>query len=134
MWEKDGQWRAIYYLIRPRTAEQTAAVAAAQKWLAGIDAGNYAASWSDASDYFKGAITQDKWIAALESVRKPLGELKIRTVDSAVTETHLPATPDGKYVVMQFETAFSKMNNATETVTFSLEADGTWKACGYYIK
>ena len=134
MQEKDGQWRAIYYLIRPRTAEQTAAVAAAQKWLAGIDAGNYAASWTDSSEYFQGAITQDKWIAALESVRKPLGELKIRTVDSAVTETHLPATPDGKYVVMQFETAFASKNSTTETVTFSLEADGTWKACGYYIK
>ena len=134
MQEKDGQWRAIYYLIRPRTAEQTAAVTAAQKWLTGIDGGNYAQSWVDASDYFQGALTQDKWIAAMESVRKPLGELKIRTVDSAVTETHLPGTPDGKYVVMQFETAFSKMNSATETVTFSLETDGAWKACGYYIK
>ena len=132
--ETDGQWKAVAYLIRPRTAEQTAAVTAAQKWLAGIDAGNYAASWTDASDYFQGAISQDKWVAALDSVRKPLGELKIRTVDSAVTETHLPGTPDGKYVVMLFETAFSKMNSATETVTFSLEADGTWKACGYYIK
>jgi len=132
--EKDGQWRAISYLIRPRNAEQTAAVTAAQKWLAEIDDGNYAASWTDASDYFQGAISQDKWVAALESVRKPLGELKIRTVDSAVTETQLPGAPGGKYVVMQFETAFSKMKTATETVTFSLEADGTWKACGYYIK
>jgi hypothetical protein len=134
MQEKDGQWRAISYLIRPRTVEQTAAVTAAQKWLAGIDGVNYAQSWLDASEYFQGAITQDKWVAALQSVRKPLGELKIRTVDSAVTETQLPGTPDGKYVVMQFDTAFANKNSATETVTFSLEADGTWKACGYYIK
>lgn len=132
--EKDGQWRAIAYLIRPRNAEQTAAVKAAEKWLVGIDAGNYAGSWNDASDYFQSAITQDKWVEALQSVRKPLGELKIRAVDSAVTETQLPGTPDGKYVVMQFETAFANKNSATETVTFSLEADGAWKACGYYIK
>jgi len=134
MQESDGQWRAISYLIRPRTAEQTTAVTAAQKWLTGIDAGNYSTSWTDAAEYFHGAITRDKWVEALQSVRKPLGELKIRAVDSAVTETQLPGTPDGKYVVMQFETAFANKNSATETVTFLLEADGTWKACGYYIK
>jgi hypothetical protein len=132
--EKDGQWRAIYYLIRPRTAEQTAAVAAAQKWLAGIDAGNYAASWDDAADYFQGAITQDKWVSALESARKPLGELIIRAANSAVTQTQMPGAPDGKYVVMQFETAFASKHSATETVTFSLEKDGQWRASGYYIK
>jgi hypothetical protein len=132
MQEKDGQWRAIYYLIRPRTAEQTAAVTAAQKWLAGIDAGNYAASWHAASDYFQGAITQDKWIAALASVRQPLGKLEIRTVDSAVTQ--LSGAPDGKCVIMQFDAAFANMNRATETVTFSQEKDGQWRAIGYYIK
>jgi len=134
MQEKDGQWRAISYLIRPRTAEQTAAVTVAQQWLAGIDAGDYAQSWTDAAEYFQGAITQDNWISALKSVRAPLGEMEIRTVDSAVTETQMPGAPDGRYVVMQFETAFAKKNPATETVTFVLEKDGQWKAGGYYIK
>jgi competence protein ComGC len=132
--EKDGQWKAIAYLIRPRNAGETAAVTAAQKWLAGIDAGDYAQSWLDASAHFQGAITQDNWVQALASVRKPMGKLEIRTVDSAVTETQLPGAPDGKYVVMQFATAFSGKNSATETVTFLLDADGTWKADGYYIK
>ena len=132
--EQDGQWKAIAYLIRPRTAEQTAAIAAAQKWLAGIDDRNYAQSWTDAAEFFQGALMQDKWVVDLESARKPLGELKIRTVDSAVTETQMPGAPDGKYVVMQFETAFAKNNSATETVTFVLEKDGQWKADGYYIK
>ena len=134
MQEKDGQWKAISYLIRPRTAEQTAAVITAQQWLAGIDAGDYAQSWTDAAGYFQGAITQDKWVSALESVRKPLGKLKIRTVDSAVTETQLPGAPDGKYVVMQFNTVFASQNPTTETITFTLEKDGQWRASGYYIK
>jgi hypothetical protein len=60
--------------------------------------------------------------------------MEIRTVDSAVTETEMPGAPDGRYVVMQFETAFAGMNPATETVTFVLEKDGQWKADGYYIK
>ena len=132
--ESDTKFRAVSYLIRPRTAEETAAVTAAQKWLAGIDAGNYAKSWTDSADYFRGAITQDKWVSALESVRAPLGKMEIRTVDSTVTETQLPGAPDGRYVVMQFNTAFANKNSATETVTFSLEKDGQWKASGYYIK
>jgi hypothetical protein len=132
--ESDARFRAVSYLIRPRTTEESAAVKAAQIWLAGIDAGNYAESWTDAADYFRGAITQDKWVSALESVRAPLGKMEIRTVDSAVTQTQLPGAPDGKYVVMQFNTAFANKNSATETVTFSLENDGQWRASGYYIK
>jgi len=131
---KDGQWKAIAYLIRPRTAEQTATVIAAQKWLAGIDVDNYAQSWTDASEFFRNALTQDKWVQAMESVRSPLGKLEIRTVDSAVTETTLPGAPDGRYVVMQFETAFASKRSATETVTFVLEKDDQWRASGYYIK
>jgi len=132
--ESDTKFRAVSYLIRPRTAEETAAVTAAQIWLAGIDAGNYAESWTDAADSFRGAITQDKWVSALESVRAPLGKMEIRTVDAAVTQTQLPGAPDGKYVVMQFNTAFANKNFATETVTFSLEKDAQWRASGYYIK
>ena len=77
---------------------------------------------------------RDKWVSALKSVHAPLGKMEIRTVDSAVTETEMPGAPDGRYVVMQFETAFAGMNPATETVTFVLEKDGQWKADGYYIK
>jgi hypothetical protein len=132
--ESDARFRAVSYLIRPRMAEESTAVKAAQIWLAGIDAGNYAESWTDAADYFRGAIAQDKWVAALESVRAPLGKMEIRTVDSAATQTQLPGAPDGKYVVMQFNTAFANKNSATETVTFSLEKDGQWRASGYYIK
>ena len=132
--ESARQWRVVSYLIRPRTAEQTAAVTAAQQWLAGIDAGHYAESWTDASPSFRAAITQEKWVAAIQSVRAPLGKLEIRTVDSAVTTTTLPGASDGKYVVMQFDTAFAGMNAAVETVTFSLEKDGQWRASGYYIK
>jgi hypothetical protein len=60
--------------------------------------------------------------------------MQIRTVDSAVTQTQMPGAPDGKYVVMQFQTAFVNKNSATETVTFILEKDGLWRADGYYIK
>jgi serine/threonine protein kinase/tetratricopeptide (TPR) repeat protein len=138
----EGQWKAIAYLILPGSNEtkpivgvpEKTAVAAAQKWLEAIDGGHYAESWTDASDYFRSAITQDKWASGLEAVRKPLGSLISRDVKSAQLMTELPGAPDGQYVVMQFETSFANKKTAIETVTFMREKDGQWKAAGYFIK
>jgi serine/threonine protein kinase len=139
----DGQWKAISYLILPggATASQAATgadnaetVASAQKWLAGIDDGRYDQSWTDASEYFRDAITQAKWTAALDSVRAPLGSLVSRAIKSTQLMTEMPGAPDGRYAVMQFATSFSNMKSAIETVTFMQEKDGSWKSIGYYIK
>jgi len=138
----DSQWKAIAYLILPGTNESKpvianedkAAVSAANNWLQEIDSGHYAESWTDASDYFRDAITQNKWVSALESVRKPLGSLISRGVQSAQLMTELPGAPDGHYVVMQFEASFANKKSAIETVTFMQEKDGQWRAAGYYIK
>ena len=113
---------------------EQAATAAAQTWLTGIDDDDYAQSWRNASAFFQGAVTEEKWEAALEAVRKPLGDLESRKLQSAKMFTKLPDAPDGRYVVMQFETSFANKKSAIETVTFRLEKDGQWKSAGYYIK
>lgn len=66
--------------------------------------------------------------------RKPLGGLESRHLDSAQFATDLPGAPDGKYVVMKFDTSFANKKSAIETVTFMLEKDGQWKVAGYFIK
>ena len=140
--EKDGHWKASAYLISPASSmkkgpispEAMAAVVAAKAWLAGIDAGNYPASWKESSGLFQAAITEAGWNAALTNVRKPLGALVSRTLTSAQLTDRLPGAPDGRYVVMQFESSFAEKKSAVETVTFRLEADGNWKAAGYFIK
>jgi tetratricopeptide (TPR) repeat protein len=139
---EDGRWKAIGYLIRPGAnesqpaiaSEDEAAVSAAKKWLTTIDDGHYAESWTSASDYFRNAITRDKWVSALTAVRQPLGDLISRKVKSAQLTTELPGAPDGQYVVMQFDTSFANKPSAVETVTFMRGKDGQWKAAGYYIK
>ncbi|MDD5201068.1 MAG: DUF4019 domain-containing protein [Terrimicrobiaceae bacterium] len=142
----EGQWQAISYLIRPHadekpaapsppaTGAERAAVAAAETWLASIDAGKFVESWTDAAALFRKAVTQPQWTAALESVRTPLGRLRSRALHSARTHTNLPGAPDGDYVVMQFDTTFANKSSAVETVTFILEPDGQWRAAGYFIK
>ncbi len=132
--EKDGQWRMIGYLIRPRTETERAVIVAARAWLAEIDAGDYAASWRDASRLFRDTLSQKKWEEALEEVRRPLGARLFRTADACTTTTTLPGVPAGQYVVMQFNASFAEDKSAVETVTFMQEKDGTWRAAGYFIK
>jgi hypothetical protein len=132
--EADGRWRAAGYLIVPRSNTNSVAIEPAQVWLREIDAGHSAQSWTNAAAVFQQAITSEKWVEAVQQVRKPLGPLVSRELKSAQELTSLPGAPDGRYIVMQFETSFANKNAAVETVTFVLEKDGQWRAAGYYIK
>jgi len=109
-------------------------VAAAGKWLALIDDGNYPQSWEEASAIFHAGVTKASWQNSMETFRKPLGNLVSRKVQSVQHFTELPGAPDGQYTVMQFNTSFTGKKSAIETVTFMLEKDGTWRSAGYFIK
>ncbi|HML63119.1 DUF4019 domain-containing protein [Solidesulfovibrio sp.] len=118
----------------PVTADQQPAVDAAKNWLAGIDAGAYGKSWDGGSAYFRDAISQKDWETALTAFRKPLGALVSRQIGKAKSLTTLPGAPDGTYVVMEFASSFANKKDAFETVCFSREADGSWRAAGYFIR
>ena len=113
------------------------AVTAMQSWLGEIDGGSYDQSWSDAAGSFQKALTSDKWVSALDSVRKPLGKLNTRKLASSLYQTDVPAGTTvikGEFVIAQFETSFENLKYARETVTFQKEPDGSWRAAGYFIK
>jgi len=116
------------------TPAAKAANSAAQTWLTAVDQGDYSESWTNAAVLFQQAITSEKWTDALQQVRQPLGSLISRKIKSAQEMSSLPGAPDGRYIVMQFETSFANKQSAVETVTFILEKDGQWRAAGYYIK
>ena len=116
---------------QPQTQD---AVSAAQKWLALIDRGNYSETWNEASAIFRGAVTEPGWENSMNTFRQPLGDLISRKLKSAQLMMELPGAPDGRYVVMQFETSFANKKSTIETVTFMLGKDGQWKSAGYFIK
>lgn len=117
-----------------QNTDKTAGIAAAKAWLGLIDQGQYAESWNEASPFFQGAVTEPNWTNALVKVRQPLGDLVSRNLISAKEVSHLPDAPDGRYVVMQFETSFANKPSAIETVTVGPKQNGQWQASGYYIK
>ena len=113
---------------------EAAAQTAAESWLKLVDAGDYQASWEQAAKMFKGAVTQKQWIQTAKAARAPLGKLLSRKVKSRHYTETLPGAPDGKYVVIQFDTAFEHKASAVETVTPMLDPDGVWRVSGYYIR
>ncbi|MFA6287192.1 MAG: DUF4019 domain-containing protein [Opitutaceae bacterium] len=135
VWELAGYRDARMLSLAPAPADEALPVInSAQTWLVKVDRGDYAPSWDDASAAFRTAITKQNWIASLSQVRTPLGETKSRRLSSAAFAQKLPGAPDGRHLVMQFSTRFTALADAVETVTFSLEPDGSWRASGYFIK
>lgn len=114
--------------------KEKAAVAAAEKWLALVDAGQYGESWAQAAELFRNAVKQEQWEQSMHAVREPLGKLVSRTVKSSHYKTSLPGAPDGEYVVIQFSTSFEHKQSAIEAVTPMMDKDGQWRVSGYYIK
>ena len=83
---------------------------------------------------FKAAVTKNQWLSALNSTRGPLGKLVSRKLKSATYTKTLPGAPDGEYVVLQYDTSFEHKQSAVETITPTLDKDGTWRVSGYFIK
>ncbi len=117
-----------------KVEKETAAVAAAQAWLAQVDTEHYAESWETAAAYFKSAVTTAQWQQAISAVRRPLGKVQSRQLASKRFMTELPGAPDGEYVVLQYKTSFQNKKSAIETITPMRDQDGKWKVAGYFIK
>lgn len=113
---------------------ETAAVTAAEAWLSLVDAGEYAESWEEAAQVFKGGVTQEQWVQTMQTVREPLGKNISRELKSKRYQTSLPGAPDGEYVIIQFQASFENKTSAVETITPMLDKDGKWRVSGYYMK
>jgi hypothetical protein len=125
---------SVITAIAQDSDKEKTAVLAAEKWLRMVDEGKYSESWQEAAEYLRNAINQEQWNRSLQAVRKPLGEVVSRQMQTATYTTSLPGAPDGEYVVIQFDTSFKNKKAAIETVTPMMDQDGTWRVSGYYIK
>lgn len=109
-----------------------AAKAAAEKWLALVDAGDYGRSYDTAASFFKKALTKEQWIEAVGRARGPLGRLESRRLLATKPTNELPGAPKGDYVVMQYEATFPG-GTAVETITPMKDGDA-WRVSGYYVR
>ncbi len=130
----------------PAETPEDAAQVAAESWLRLVDGGNYSASWDQAAKPLKGAVKQAEWSAMVGGVRTPLGRLVSRKLKSreytekAPTRTRMVGGKvytwggPGRYVVIQYDTAFANKASAVEKVITSMGSDGAWRVSGYSIR
>src|SRR2546427_1107176 len=114
-----------------------AAVASAtqesDKWLAQLDAGKFAESWSEAAGVFKAAVTQADWAEQLTQMHQALGKTTIRKLRSADYSKTLRGAPSGQYVTVNYLTQVEKAPPAIETIAVAKDPDGQWRIAGYNI-
>ena len=110
----------------------TDATNAAKAWLALVDTGNFAQSWTDSSTLMRARITQDQWTQSAKPVHETLGAVVSRDPAGVDMMKSLPGAPDGDYAIVHFKTKFAKKADAKETVTMMMDG-GKWKSAGYFI-
>jgi hypothetical protein len=107
---------------------------AAEPWLELVDDKSYATSWEQAAAVFKGALTREDWEKAVGAARNSIGKLVSRKLKSRQYTEKLPGAPDGRYVVIQYDSVFENKPTATELVVPMMDADGAWRVSGYFIR
>ena len=113
---------------------EDAAQASAESWLKLVDEGNYPASWEQAAKVFKVAVKQADWVQMAGGVRAPLSKLVSRKLKSREYTEKMPGAPDGKYVIIQYDTVYASKASAVETVIPMADPDGVWRVSGYFIR
>jgi hypothetical protein len=102
----------------------------AEQWLALVDQGKFAESWTTASRLFQTNMPQDRWVKVLTSAQQKLGKATDRKLTGREAKTDIPGAPPGQYILVGYATDFERQPGLLETVTFFNE-DGQWKVVGY---
>ena len=114
--------------------QSSAAEAAAREWLGWIDRGDAAESYDRAASLFKSAVSLEQWQSSLAAAQAPLGRPLSRSLKSSRYAEELPGAPDGKYYVVEYDTAFERKKSGVETVVPMLDEDGVWRVSGYFVR
>ncbi len=121
----------------PALDGKAAAATAADSWLKVIDDGHYDTSWVNASQGFKQHVTSEQWQGMSKQVREPLGKCLSRQFKSSFYHSPLVmpngTKRDGEFVTLHYQSSFEHQESATETLYFSKDPDGIWRAEGYLI-
>jgi hypothetical protein len=133
-WGLDRTLAAEKAKAAARANPEVAAQKVAEAWVALADTGKYGEAWDASARLFRDAVPRAAFVQQAGAARDPLGKVVLRTLKSREYRTSLPGAPDGKYVVIQYQTAFANNKDTLETITPTLDADGTWRVSGYFIK
>jgi hypothetical protein len=120
--------------VAPGSTSAQEPEAAAEAWLALMDADDFVASWNEAAELFQGATTADEWAAQGAAVREQLGSVVSREIAEVQQLTDPPGAPEGEYYNIRYNSEYSSMGAAMEVVALVHEADRGWRVVGYVVQ
>lgn len=107
--------------------------AAAEEWLALVDAGDAGASYESASSVLQNETTPQDWTASLDAVQSQAGDLVERSFAATRFQPSIPSNPPGPYVLVQYTSTYANVS-AREVVVMRRDDDGTWRTAGYVVR
>jgi D-alanyl-D-alanine carboxypeptidase len=97
-----------------------------ESWLKLVDEEKFIESWENISAELKAKYARDQWQTALQPFLKKIGKFKSRKLKSVIYS-------EAEKVAVDFESSFTKLVAATETIILKLEKDGRWHIASYSI-
>lgn len=108
------------------------ALEAALTWAAVLDEGRYGEAYDRMALEIRERLNKPTWVAQLQGLRQPWGELASRVaLDNTLTD-QLPNAPPGIYVVCQFRTKWTGLDVPVREVVVMFSTEDGWQPIGYY--
>jgi hypothetical protein len=118
--------------LAEKRGREKEARAAAEEWLALIDAADYPAAYAREPERLRAATTEEQFIRSMEGRRAPFGKMLSRTFIGAAFTRKLTGAPDGHYESILFRTSFARKSVAAERVILSFESE-SWRVVDYRV-
>lgn len=111
-----------------------AALAAAEGWLALVDADDYEASWQATGTLFQQEVSAGEWGDSMTQVREDMGAVTERRLHDQTLETVMPGVPEGVYLMLEYRSVFERQPQGAELVVLARQEDGSWGVIGYFLQ
>jgi hypothetical protein len=105
----------------------------AAHWLGLLDQGQYGPSWLDSGSLMKDILSEQQWMGAMQANRKPYGNVLSRRPGPNASTTTLAHGTKGNFMVIRYDTLFSRNIRATETLILMQNQLGQWRVVSYTI-
>ncbi|NGX54130.1 MAG: hypothetical protein K1000chlam4_00855 [Chlamydiae bacterium] len=103
-------------------------------WLTLLDQGQYSATWSQGGSLLKDIVPQNQWVAAMQAIRKPLGNATTRKVSGSQATETLPGGTKGSFMIINYQTSFSNKPFVTEKITMMAWTHERWQVISYDLQ
>ena len=115
------------------SAAEPAAQAAAQRWLALVDAGQAVESRQATAVPMRESMGEWKWKLGFRLAQMQYGACTGRKLRSSRFSTKSPGGRAGEFVELEFDTRSAKKGAVVEKMTVMHEDDGQWRVLNYRI-